>query len=71
MSEDKTKSGVMALVAFRLEGRKVNVGDIVPKSAFPSKGEWQNLANMTPPRVVEADEKPAKAGGKAMPGAVS
>lgn len=51
---------VKALVEFRLKGAKVKQGEVIAKDAFASKGDWQNLAHMTPPRVEETDEPVGK-----------
>jgi hypothetical protein len=77
----KEMKNIRALTGFRLKGGHVGAGDVVAKSDFPSKGDWQNLVNMTPARAEETDDSagPApKAKGKskggpaaepAMPGA--
>lgn len=57
-------------------GKHIAIGQVIPKSAFAVKGDWQNLTlSFDPPRMVETDdpvglpkaEKAAKAA--AMPGA--
>lgn len=72
------KKNVKATQQFMLKGRKVETGEVVAKTDFPNKQDWQNLLHMSKPRVEETDEavgKPkAAAKGKAaadpaMPGA--
>lgn len=57
---DKEKPNVIALNDFRLRGVKVVEGEVVAKSDFASKGDWQNLANMRPARVEETDKPVGK-----------
>jgi len=67
---DKEKKNVKALQQIMLKGRKVVVGEVVAKSDFPAKQDWQNLLNMPKPRLEETDEpvgKP-KAGKATLPG---
>jgi hypothetical protein len=73
--EDTTKKNIKAERDFRLKGVPVVKGEVVSKSDFPNKSDWQNLCNMTPPRAEETNDpvgKPkakkadAKTGG--MPG---
>ena len=71
---------VRALQDFRLKGRKVVKGEVVAKTEFQAKQDWQNLLHMPKPRVEETNDAvgapaaaaaPAGKGGKAagMPGA--
>ncbi len=53
---DKGKANVRALKAFRLKGRTVVVGEVVPKTDFGHKSDWQNLLNMEPPRLEETKD---------------
>lgn len=67
----ENEPNVIALIEFRLKGRKVQKGEVVSKDDFPSNGDWRNLAHMTPARVEETLArvgKPQKAGKAAMPG---
>lgn len=78
--EDKKKNNIVALRGYRLKGRGVAVGEVVAKSDFAKKGDWQNICHMEPAKAEETDApvgkpKAAKADGKAagkaagMPGA--
>ena len=75
MSDEAKKPNVKALVAYRLKGAPVHVGDVVAKSDFPNANDWRNLCHMSPPRVEETADKvgPAETKGKktaaSMPGA--
>lgn len=62
------KKNVKALVDYRLKGRKVVEGEVVAKSDFATKGDWQNLAHMRPARVEETDEAVGKPKAAKMPG---
>lgn len=72
MAEDKPKNNIKSLIEFRLKGEAVKVGDVVAKSDFPTKGDWQNLCHMTPPRAEETADAVGKAkaskASKALPG---
>lgn len=61
MAKEKSPANVRALVAFRLKGKPVNVGDVVAKTSFAQKSDWQNLLHMEPARVEETDDKVGKA----------
>ena len=78
MAEPKN---VRVLQQFRLntkdrdEPTRVAVkGEVIAKSDFAKKSDWQNLLHMPKPRVEETDDKAGlpkatKAGAPAMPGA--
>lgn len=51
---------VKALRQFLLNGEVVVVGEVVSKSRFENAGEWQNLVNMKPAKLVETDEAVGK-----------
>lgn len=55
--EDKAKPNIKALKSFRLKGDVVAKDEVIRKSAFAKKGDWQNLCNMSPPKAEETDEK--------------
>jgi hypothetical protein len=61
MAKEKSPANVRALVAFRLKGKAVNVGDVVAKTSFAQKSDWQNLLHMEPARVEETEDKVGKA----------
>lgn len=76
--EKKTKSNIRALKSFRLKGKVVAQGEVVPKSDFAKKSDWQNLCHMDPaPRAEETSDavgkpKAAKSDTKGgLPGAAS
>ena len=52
---DNKKNNVIALVEFRLKGKVIQKGEVIPKSAFANKGDWQNLVHMKPARCEETD----------------
>lgn len=59
MAEDKN---IEALMSFRLGGKPVQKGTVIPKTAFKRKGDWQNLCHMGPkPRAAETSKPVAKA----------
>ncbi len=61
-AEDKAKKNIKALRDLRVQGKHVAAGEVVAKSAFPNKADWQNVCNMTPPRAEEtADAVTAEA----------
>lgn len=63
-------NNIRALRQFLLNGEPVVVGEVVPKSAFETSGDWQNLCHMKPARAEETSDpvgKP-KAGKAAVPG---
>ncbi len=69
-----SKKNVRALQAFRLRGAAVEKDEVVAKSSFPNKQDWQNLLNMPKPRVEETSDpvgkpKVEKATPKSAPGA--
>lgn len=71
MSEDKKLSNIKALRSFMLKGVKVVEDEVVAKSDFPTKGDWQNLCNMTPPRAEETADpvgKPKPSKKSVLPG---
>lgn len=55
-------NNIKVLRQFLLNGNPVVVGEVVPKSAFESAGDWQNLCNMKPARAEETNEKVGKPG---------
>ena len=57
MSEKKALPNVKALKQFRMNGKVVVVGQVVAKSDFKQKSDWQNLAHMDKPRVEETADK--------------
>ncbi len=60
-NEDKKKSNIKAVGAFRLKGETIQVGQVVSKSDFPSKQAWQNLCHMSPkPRAEETSDPVGK-----------
>lgn len=71
------KKNVKATQQFLLKGKVVQVGEVVAKSSFTNKQDWQNLLHMPKPRVEETDEavgkpkvgKPKDDAKVAMPGA--
>jgi len=75
MAEDKEMKNLEVLVPFRIKGRATQKGEVIAKTEFNNKGDWQNLVHMTPPRAKETDAnvgKPASAAKKAdakLPGA--
>lgn len=54
--DDKSKPNIKALAAFLLKGEPLVKGQVVAKSDFSVKSDWQNLCNMEPPRAEETDE---------------
>mgnify|MGYP000989577822 CR=1 FL=1 len=50
------KMNLEALTEFKLSGRTVVKGQVVPKSDFKNTGDWQNLCHMTPARAIESDK---------------
>ena len=58
--DDKSKPNIKAKQAFLLKGEPVVVDEVVAKSDFPNKTDWQNLCNMEPPRCEETDEDVGK-----------
>jgi hypothetical protein len=59
---EKELTHIRALSGFRLGGEHVAKGTVLPKTAFPSKGDWHTLCHMTPPRAEECgpESKPVK-----------
>lgn len=55
---DTSLKNVTALASFRLRGKVVPKGAVVPKSDFAKTTDWQNLCNMEPPRAEETDAAP-------------
>lgn len=61
MADEKKKPNILALKAFRLKGKVVAQGEVVAKTAFAKKSDWQNLCNMDPaPRCEETDKAVGK-----------
>jgi hypothetical protein len=67
MSKAKELPNVECLVAFRLKGTPILVGDVISKKDFAQKSDWQNLAHMEPARVEETDKKVKKVARKKAP----
>ncbi len=65
---DKEKPNLKVLRALRIEGKHYPVGAVISKSKFDSRGDWDDLCRMNPPKLAETEEK---IGGEkpAMPGA--
>jgi hypothetical protein len=64
------KKNLKVLRSIRIEGKHVEAGTVISKSAFESRGDWFDLCEMKPARLEETDE-PLGAPGKtkaAMPG---
>lgn len=67
MADEKKLDNIECLIEFRLKGKAIAVGEVIPKTAFGHRSEWNNLANMTPARVKEtgaAVGKPKKSAKK-------
>ena len=45
------------LKAIRIGGKHVEVGSVISKKEFESKGDWYDLCVMNPPRLAETEEK--------------
>lgn len=60
MAEPKEPNNLEVLVPFRIKGKKVEKGEVIAKTEFNNKGDWQNLVHMTPPRAKETDAKVGK-----------
>jgi hypothetical protein len=58
------KKNLKVLRAIRIEGEHIEVGTVISKTAFESRGDWYDLCEMTPPRLEETDE-PLGVPGKA------
>lgn len=67
MSKAKELPNVECLVAFRLKGTPILVGDIISKKDFAQKSDWQNLCHMEPKRCEETDAKVKKVARKKAP----
>lgn len=64
------KKNLKVLRSIRIEGKHIEAGTVISKSAFESRGDWFDLCEMKPARLEETDE-PLGAPGKtkaAMPG---
>jgi len=59
---DKDTKNVRALQQFRLKGEVVSEGEVVAKSRFANKQDWQNLLHMPKPRIEETNDPVGKAG---------
>jgi len=57
MAENKN---VRALQEFMLKGKKVSEGEVVAKTSFSHKQDWQNLLHMNKPRVEETNDPVGK-----------
>lgn len=60
MAEEKELKNLEVLVPFRIKGKSVAKGEVIAKTEFNNKGDWQNLVHMTPPRAKETDAKVGK-----------
>lgn len=45
------------LQAIRIKGKHVEVGSVISKKDFESKGDWMDLCLMQPQRLAETEEK--------------
>lgn len=60
---EKDLPNLRALENILISGVHVSIGDVVPKSMFTVKGDWQNLTiSFNPPRMEETDAPVGKAG---------
>jgi hypothetical protein len=67
------KPNLKAVTTLLVNGEHLNEGDVIPKTAFAVKGDWQNLVlGFNPPRMEETDEPVGKVkkAKPAMPGKV-
>lgn len=64
------KKNLKVLRAIRVAGKHVEVGTVISKTAFESRGDWYDLCEMQPPRLEETDEAIGASGKTkaAMPG---
>lgn len=61
MADEKEKKNIKALKQFRLKGVVVQKDEVVAKSEFAKKTDWQNLCNMSPtPRAAETSDPVGK-----------
>lgn len=65
------KNNLKVLEAIRIKGKHVEIGSVISKKEFESKGDWYDLCVMNPPRLAETDEKIGPMSKAAMPGAGS
>jgi len=55
------KKNIRAMREIRVRGKVVKKDEVIAKSAFAHKGDWQNLCHMTPPRCEETDDSVGEA----------
>lgn len=55
--DDTKKPNLKVLVAIAVGGVAMQVGRIFPKSLISTKGDWQELTVMNPPRLEQTDER--------------
>lgn len=65
---EKEKPNLEVLRAILIGGEHTEVGTVIPKSAFETRADWDDLCKMDPPRLVETDKK-VGTDKAAMPGA--
>lgn len=53
---EKEKSNLRVLSSFLLGGEHQAAGSVIPKSAFATKGDWQNIAFTGTALVEETDD---------------
>lgn len=63
------KSNLKVLRPIRINGKHYGIGSVVPKSAFDSRGDWDDLCKMSPPKLVGTDEKIGASAKAVMPAA--
>lgn len=57
----KELPNLKATTGILVDGKHVEAGEVIPKSAFAVKGDWQNLVfGFDPPRLIETDEDVGK-----------
>lgn len=71
MADDKKLNNIRILRDIRVCGKVVEKGDVIAKTTFANKSDWQNLCNMQPARCAETDKKVGKADKEQMPKAAS
>jgi hypothetical protein len=52
------KKNLRAMTGLLVNGKHVAEGEVIAKSDFANKGDWQNLVfSFNPPRMTETDDK--------------
>lgn len=73
MMAEKEFPNLKATTSILVGGVHVAEGEVIPKTSFTVKGDWQNLVfGFSPPRMEETDAavgKPKANGAPAIPGA--